>query len=377
MSLDTAGEKPSPLLQIPDALREPFLAALVHDFPLGVVLFDVAGHFLFVNEATAALNGVPAEEHTGRHIRDVVPDLWESARPILDRVRQGEVVQWEVTGETPAAPGAPITCAEQWFPVRDPAGEIVAVAGTIVDITQQRRLEESARHAAELHDRLIRLASHELRGPLTNVLGYAQRLEHRDDLQDAVRADLETIREQALEMRERLDLFLHLSEPGEEDAVRRPLDLAQVDLEQLVGDACRTVELRHPGVNFVPEHEGESSLVSEPRSLHPILVNLLDNAAKYAGRSDAVTVRTRSDGERATIEVEDRGPGIAVELQARLFEPGYRTDGAREDGVHGDGLGLFIAQRLASRIGGSLSVRSIPGDGATFILELPAQPRSE
>lgn len=377
MSTETADESSSPVLQIPDPLREPFLSALVHDFPLGVVLFDIEGRFLFVNEATAVLNGVPAEEHTGQHIRDVVPDLWEAARPILERVRQGEVVEWEVTGETPADPGNPRCWAEQWFPVRDASGAVVAVAGTILDITEQRRAEESLRHAAELHDRLIRLASHELRGPLANVMGYAQRIEHRDDLQDSVRADLATIREQAQEMRERLDLFLHVSEPDEEGVVRRPLNLEQVDLPTLVSDVCHIVELRHRGVSFVTEHEGEPYLVSESRSLHPILANLVENAAKYAGTSAPLTVRTRCDGQRVTFEVEDHGPGIAEEFQEHLFEPGYRTDAARNDGVDGDGLGLFIARRLAHRIGGTLSVRSIPGDGATFILDVPAQPRPD
>lgn len=372
MSTETAGESSSPVLQIPVPLREPFLAALVHDFPLGVVLFDLDGHFLFVNDATAVLNGVPAEEHTGRHIRDVVPDLWEAAHPILERVKQGEVVQWEVTGETPAAPGAPFTCAEQWFPVRDGGGAIVAVAGTILDITEQRRTEESLRQASELHDRLIRLASHELRGPLANVMGYTQRIEHRDDLQDSVRADLATIREQAQEIRERLDLFLHVSEPDEEGGARRPLDLEQVDLHELTEEVCRTVKLRHPDTSFVLDHGGARYLVSEARSLHPILVSLVENAAKYAGTTDPVTVRTRCDDERATIEVEDHGPGIPEEFHSHLFEPGFRTDSARNGGVTGDGLGLFIARRLAQRLGGGLSVRSTPGDGATFILNVPA-----
>ncbi|MBI3924006.1 MAG: GAF domain-containing protein [Armatimonadetes bacterium] len=103
-----------------------------------------------------------------------------------------------------------------------------------------------------------------------------------------------------------------------------------------------------------------------------LIFNARDALRDHPGKAP-ITVRTRSNGERVTIQVEDRGPGIPAEILGKIFDPFYTT---RPVG-HGAGLGLSVSQQIASHHGGALGVESIPGSGATFILTLPLAGVSE
>lgn len=101
------------------------------------------------------------------------------------------------------------------------------------------------------------------------------------------------------------------------------------------------------------------------------LANRLDNAGRYA-HGYPVIVRARGVGERVTIRVNDHGPGIPRSEQGRIFEPFYRGPGAAESEHAGSGLGLAIAKGFIEVSGGHISVESTPGQGTSFIVELPA-----
>lgn len=100
-----------------------------------------------------------------------------------------------------------------------------------------------------------------------------------------------------------------------------------------------------------------------------IMVNLIGNALRYSPRGATVWLRLQRDGDRAVAIVADQGKGIATEDQARIFEKFERVDPSEQGG---SGLGLYIARRLARAMGGDLTVDSAPGEGARFILSLPA-----
>jgi signal transduction histidine kinase len=104
-----------------------------------------------------------------------------------------------------------------------------------------------------------------------------------------------------------------------------------------------------------------------------VLINLLDNAVKYGGEG-LVSVRVESANGVVRILVADSGPGIPFAEQQRIFEKFYRS-GAELTRTHGGtGLGLYISRELVRRMGGRLDVRSSPGAGATFVVELPRAP---
>jgi signal transduction histidine kinase len=101
-----------------------------------------------------------------------------------------------------------------------------------------------------------------------------------------------------------------------------------------------------------------------------VLVNLLDNALKYAS-GGPVAVRVEQVNGHVRVSVRDAGPGIPLADQQRIFEKFFRADPQQSRAPGGTGLGLYISRELVERMGGSLLVRSEPGAGATFVVELP------
>jgi len=107
-----------------------------------------------------------------------------------------------------------------------------------------------------------------------------------------------------------------------------------------------------------------------PDRIQQVLVNLLDNAVKYGG-DGRVSVRVEPANGAVRILVADSGPGISFAEQQRIFEKFYRAGPELTRATGGTGLGLYISRELVQRMGGSLDVRSVPGAGATFVVELP------
>jgi signal transduction histidine kinase len=144
------------------------------------------------------------------------------------------------------------------------------------------------------------------------------------------------------------------------DAVRSALRMCHVELR---GRAKVTLKL-----------EGDTQVIGSVGRLSQVFVNLLVNAAHAIGSEAAaegnILVVARRDGTRIIVEVSDNGPGIRHEVIGRVFEPFFSTKGPGE----GTGLGLFLSRDIVRRHGGELRVRSTPGRGATFIVDLPADP---
>ncbi|MEO6718220.1 MAG: sensor histidine kinase [Novosphingobium sp.] len=130
------------------------------------------------------------------------------------------------------------------------------------------------------------------------------------------------------------------------------------------------VRAREKGIVVDPPRVGESlPAVAEFRRVLQILLNLLGNAIRYSPANSQVWMRIEAEGDRARVIVADQGPGLAADQQSRIFEKFERL-GRSGDG--GSGLGLYISRRLTRAMDGELSVESAPGQGARFILDLPA-----
>jgi two-component system OmpR family sensor kinase len=154
---------------------------------------------------------------------------------------------------------------------------------------------------------------------------------------------------------------------------RSPVDLAAVARE--AGDAFAVIAPDRPlTVDAAP---GAFVLGDEVR-LRQVVDNLVGNALTHTppGTPVSVSVRATCDGAAVRLEVADRGPGIPVAEQARVFERFHRLDASRSRATGGAGLGLSIVAAIAAAHGGTVSLRSAPGDGATFVVELPAAPSS-
>ena len=252
------------------------------------------------------------------------------------------------------------------------------------------------KRANEEIQRFAYIVSHDLRSPLVNVMGFTAELEtankaltafidrldtDRPGLVDeaarlAAREDvpesLGFIRASTEKMDRLINAILTLSRQG-----RRVLTPELLVMNRLIGDIIGSLATlaEERGATFVVE--GQLPDVEHDRlATEQIFQNLLENAIKYA-RSDVpgrVVVRGRREGSRAIFEVEDNGRGIPSEDHERVFEL-FRRSGAQDQ--RGEGIGLAHVRALAYRLGGTITLRSTPNVGATFIVDLPITYESE
>ncbi|MDQ3990919.1 MAG: HAMP domain-containing histidine kinase [Actinomycetota bacterium] len=223
--------------------------------------------------------------------------------------------------------------------------------------------------------RFVGDVSHELRTPLTTLRTSTEYLlQRKDELSPPLRRAVELLEEDL----EYLQHLIHdLLDISRAEAGRVEMSWQHINLEDLTREVvARRARGRAGGVAVVMENDREAlSTVADKQRLERIVGNLVDNALIHGDGSD-VTVRLQADDGRLRLSVEDRGPGIAVTAQRRIFERFYKADPARHrrDG-RGSGLGLAIARENAHLHGGEISVDSRPGHGSRFTLVLPKRDR--
>lgn len=224
---------------------------------------------------------------------------------------------------------------------------------------------EAERRVDSLRSALLTAVSHDLRTPLTTIKGIANELLRGGDPRRAAIIESEADRLNAL-VSDLLDLSrIHAG------AVRPALAVNTVDdlLGAALQGAAGALGTRRVRID-VPDGELLAGLFDFTQTLR-VVVNLLDNAAKYSPRGGAIDIRACRQGERLTIDVMDRGPGIPSGERDRVFEAFYRPPGVPPD-IRGHGLGLSIARGLAEAEGASLRFAPRVGGGSVFTLDLPA-----
>jgi two-component system phosphate regulon sensor histidine kinase PhoR len=243
------------------------------------------------------------------------------------------------------------------------------VVYTFRDTTAERQLEESK------HE-FIATVSHELRTPMTGVLGAAHTLLREDlDLSpEAARELLEMIAAQAQRLSDVTDGLL-LADRLERDEVA--VEARHVDVDQIVRDTIAALAPTLPPSLRVEHAPGPAPpAVGDTARLQQVLINLVENAARYSPDGGTISVRTSGDGDRVRIEVADEGVGIPPADRERIFEKFFRSESSRRFAPGGSGLGLYICRGLLERMGGRIGVSSEPGAGSTFTVSLTAAPRS-
>ena len=294
-----------------------------------------------------------------------VMEQWTSA------IRRGEL--FETSFPLRASDGT-----YRWFltrasPLRNARGEIVRWFGTNTDIDAQRRaLAErdaalaEAKAAVRFRDEFLSIASHELKTPLAALLLHLQgadRLAARQEPLELIRERLQ----KSIGAGQRLDrLITALLDVSRIAAGRLLLEPEPTDLCALVREVCARHDHRTPTLHV----SAEGSIVGswDPLRLDQVVTNLIDNAIKY-GAGKPVAALVGREGDLAVLRVIDQGIGIPQDQQRRIFERFERTEAARE--YTGFGLGLWIARQVVEASGGSISVESREGDGATFVVTLP------
>jgi PAS domain S-box-containing protein len=320
----------------------------------GIFLLDSEGVVRLWNRAAALTTGLRGEALLGRKLAEVVPD-WTA---LSQRIPVAE------GAGAPDAVTLPVEIGgrDLWLSfvaVRGADGIVYAFR----DLTGEQRLEE------EKSD-FVATISHELRTPMAAVYGAAETLLRREGELSAEQSRqlVQMIAAQAARLSVITEevLLTNKLDRGELPLARQPVDVADVvrrTVEAMESQLPEPVEVDVQVPSELAPASGDADRIQQ------VMVNLLDNAVKYGGAP--VRVRVESANGHVRISVADSGPGITLADQERIFDKFYRADPQHTRAPSGTGLGLYISRELVRRMGGRLGVTSEPGQGATFVVELP------
>jgi len=243
---------------------------------------------------------------------------------------------------------------------------------------QLARLNDELRRANTLKSQFLSTMSHELRTPLTSIIGFGSLLlrgRKGENLSERQRDNAERILSSARNLVTLINDILDLSriEAGRLDIFRR-----EVDLRALLEGLGAELEPQAQAKRLYLRVDADPDLrqvVTDGDRLRQVLINLAGNAIKFTPQG-GVTMRAARAGDSVIVSVQDTGVGIVADQQERIFDEFYQTDQSNTCTAGGTGLGLTISRRLTHLLGGQLVLSSVPGEGSTFSVVLPATPRA-
>ena len=345
------------------------LNAVIDSMKDGLVVYGADGAALLANTFMLSLFGTTAEKVLGCtavQVADLTGEPpFEAATPELMLSAKGdeqlnEAAIFEIDGPRRRYVRRVVS------PVIGAGSPLSGLVVVYQDVTDQKEVEQ-------LKDDFLSIASHELKTPLTSIMGYTQLLNRRlnSELRRAGSDDvIEVIENQCRRMKRLVEDLLDVSriERGSFQTAQAQVDL--VDLVETVVKRFRPASRDHQLKVLKPE-AGISVWGDEDR-LDQVLTNLLSNAVKYSPDGGRVEVRLVRNGESAEVAVQDWGIGIPEDQQARIFSRFYQAEGVvRARRFGGMGLGLFISKAIVDELGGAISVDSTAGKGSTFCFTLP------
>jgi len=235
---------------------------------------------------------------------------------------------------------------------------------------------ERLREADRLKDEFVALISHDLRTPLTSIMGYLELTMDDETLGEESRGYLDIVQRNSDRLLRLVNdlLFVARLEAGELDLRATEVDVGAV-VRQSVEEARPRAAAK--GIELGCEAQSVPELHADRGRMFQLLDNLISNAIKFTPEGGRVDVRLLQRGPNVRIEVVDTGIGISPEEQGRLFERFFRATTATERHIPGTGLGLYIACAIAEAHGGGIEVESEPDRGTTFCVELPVVPTVE
>lgn len=315
----------------------------------GVMILDEDNVVMLINPAMCRTFGLNEKDSIGKPVLDVLthPDL-------IELIKQPQVQNMlryhEVSFPDGRVGSAHLT------PIYE-----VGYALTLQDITDLKEIDR-------VRSEFIHTVSHDLRSPLTSVIGYTELVERAGSLNDSQREFLKRIQESVQHITSLINDLLELGSIEAGLDIRREfvhLDgILNYTLEMLQGQVkAKHINLKTEIASALP------ALRANPVRLRQVLDNVVGNAIKYSHDQGEVTVAMRAEDDQIIVQVTDNGPGIPAKDQAHIFDKFYR--GSNISSKAGSGLGLAIVKSIVEAHQGRMWVESTVGKGSTFFVILP------
>lgn len=334
------------------------LEAVLEATPEAVLSTDLDGRITMTNRVATRTLGVRKSD-VGRNIKEVgLP---------------GEIMQCINEASTNGVAVREISCGDKiyWSYAAQMSREEAGSSGIILavrDITERRLLERTKTD-------FVSDVSHELRTPLTTIQSAVDLVSGgaRDKLGPMEHRALELAQGELKRIRSMVEELLTLSQM---DSWQYSLEVGQADLSAILHNSLDSVRTKAErfGISLSIENDSPHPCVCDAQKIYQVFLNLLDNAIKYSETGDSVHVSVEEEEHFLIVHVSDTGIGIPEEDIPQLFERFYRVDKTRSRATGGTGLGLAISKKIVELHGGNISVKSRPGEGSTFSVQLPKTP---
>jgi signal transduction histidine kinase len=368
------------------------LQRLFTQAPAAICILEGPEHrFAFANRLYRQFVG--DRDLIGMTVREALPEaLDQGFIELLDRVyTTGEsFVGSEMPARFYGEPGQALTTRFFNFvyqATRDPQGQVDGVLVHAIDVTaqvqaQHERAElferaESARTEAEnavkIRDQFFSVAAHELKTPLTTLLGNVQLIQRRTtregSLQERDQRAFGVVAAQTRRLQQMIEALLDVTrlESGHLSLQRAALDIGAL-VQRIVAEVQPTLSIH----TITATTRGPAPIVDgDALRLEQVLQNIIQNAVKYSPNGGAVAIETTATDQSVCVSVADQGLGIPPDALQRLFSRFYRAANVEDKHISGMGIGLYVVKEIITLHGGSVEVTSAEGSGSTFTICLP------
>jgi len=363
-----------------------FVSTLADQIPALVAYWDLSLRCRYANLQYQDWFGRTPDEMDGIRMQELLgPELFSKNKPFLDHAYAGEPVSFEPT--LVKSTGEVVHTLARYIPDKDARGSVQGIIVLVDDVTSLKEAElqlkemnevayratEAAEQALSAKQAFLANVSHELRNPLTSVIGFADLLAREGDLNERAAAQLNHIRSASEILLRTVGDLLELSRL---DAGQMQIELVSVDPRALAVEALdfhsNEFEAKNLAVAMIAGDLPATAML-DPNRVRQILANFIGNAIKFTDRGQiTLVVSYDRSSELLSFEVRDTGVGIAPEHHDRIFQRFSQVDGALNRRQVGAGLGLSICKGLAEAMDGDISFTSQIGEGSAFRLLLPA-----
>ncbi|MCU7497422.1 MAG: PAS domain S-box protein [Ignavibacteria bacterium] len=359
-----------------DEIRK--LSKAVESTPTAVVLTDLEGNVIFINNGLLRIGSYNREEDIiNKNIYDFTnaEGVRKLTTEILPLLYEGK--DWQGEMELVGADGSLLPVTMVCSMINDELGRPQYLLANFINISEQKRAEAEIKKALlkekelnEMKSRFVSLVSHEFRTPLAAILSSAEILEYysakftpeqKEQQYQKIKTSINNL----------LDILNEVSEINRIDSGKVTLAPKKIIFDELLKeilDEIYTTYKDRPEI-IIRNNCRALELTADKKLLRQITLNLISNAVKYTANDRKVRISIESSADEFIFEVEDEGIGIPEKEQESIFEPFMRS--SKTQNIKGTGLGLSIAQKAAEMLGGKMSLKSREKEGSTFTVKLP------
>lgn len=324
----------------------------------------------FVNKGWLRFTGRRKEQEMGYGwVEGMHPDDYSQCAETFDDAfaeRRGYSLEYRFKN----AEGDYHWLSETGAPRYSAEGKFEGFIGTCVDIHEMKMHEQ-------LRDNFIKMASHELKTPVTSIKGYIQLLlsMYKDFTEDrqgfstqAVQTSLTTIDRQIVKLDRLMSELLDLSKI---DSGKLELNMQKFDLGNVVTETVEDIQ-QTTTHEIIVKKNSDCKVIGDKSRISQVMHNLLANAIKYSPKINSIEVKIfQPSNNSVAVSISDHGIGIDKKHHEKIFERFYRVEGKSEQTYPGFGIGLFIANQIIQRHKGKFSLQSEKGRGSIFTFTLP------